>query len=127
MLSRLFTCFPLCADRYIALKVEIGNFIEENQKAGLRNLIAIGAFEIGMENFLYQMAMSFHTKIYMPEPQRKFLGHLVENSKDDTGTQLQRHIVDDQSAMIHVLQVEEISNDVSQFGSDFLFVAETIS
>lgn len=117
MLSRVFHCFPLCTDRNVALKAEIGNFVDTNHTAGLRNLIAVGAFEIGMEGFLYELAISFSTKIYMPENQRKFLDILVEKSQNDPNNicaQLRRLVVDDQKAMIHVLQVEEISNDVSQ-------------
>lgn len=92
-------------DRYIAMKAEIGTFIEENQRVGLRSLIAVGAFEIGMETFLWELAMSFTTKIYMAEPQRKFLDQLVENSRSDPHdmcAQLQRHVVGDRSTMIHV-------------------------
>lgn len=115
MLERVFHCFPLCTDRYVALKAEIGNFIDTNHSAGLRNLIAVGAFEIGMECFLYELAISFSTKIYMPEEQRNFLNRLVEksqNNPNDFCSQLQKHVVDDQSAMIHVLKVQEISNEV---------------
>lgn len=116
MLSRVFHCFPLCTDRYVELKAEIGTFIDTNHTAGLRNLIAVGAFEIGMESFLYELAISFSTKIFMPEDQRNFLDKLVDKSSngDDFCVQLRRHVVDDKSAMIHVLKVEEISNDVSQ-------------
>lgn len=117
MLSRVFHCFPLCSDRYIALKAEIGHFIDENSKAGLRNLIACGAFEIGMERFLFELAMNFNTKIYMPESQRQFLDELIPRSKnaaDNICVRLKELVVDDQSAMIHVLRVQDISNDVSQ-------------
>lgn len=111
-------------DRYMRMKVEIGDFIEENHKAGLRSLIAVGAFELGMEKFLWELAMSFNTKIYMPEPQRKFLQQLVESSanSDDVCVQLQRLVVEDPKAMIHVLQVEEISSEVCQIGIDFYFL-----
>lgn len=126
MLSRVFHCFPLCTDRYVSLKAEIGTFIDANRTAGLRNLIAVGAFEIGMEFFLYELAISFSTKIYMPVEQRQFLHELVkisqeekENGSNDLYAQLERNVVDDQSAMIHVLQVDEISNEVSQTNFDF--------
>lgn len=117
MLSRVFHCFPLCTDRYVALNSEIGSFIDATHKAGLQTLIAVGAFEIGMESFLHELAISFSSKIYMPQEQRNFLNKLVEKSQndpDDVCAQLQRHVVDDQCAMIHVLQVEDISNEVSQ-------------
>ena len=133
MLSRVFHCYPLCTDRYVALKSEIGTFIEFNHRAGLRNLIAVGAFEIGMEQFLYELAISFNTKIYMPEAQRNFLDKLVEKSQNDKEnhtnhlcSELRRHVVDDQSAMIHILQVDEISNDVSQIEFKFFtFIFKT--
>lgn len=119
MLSRVFHCFELCTDRYVALKAEIGNFITTNVAAGLRNLIAVGAFEIGMEAFLYELAICFGQKIYMPEEQRKFLDKLVEKSQNENQpinfcAELRKYVVDDQKAMIHVLKVEEITNDVSQ-------------
>lgn len=120
MLSRVFHCFPLCTDRYVSLKAEIGNFCDANQKAGLRNLIAVGAFEIGMESFLYELAICFNSKIYMPEAQRKFLDQLVAKSPNELLVQLRRHVVDDQKAMIHVLKVDEISNEVSQNSIFFL-------
>lgn len=118
MLSRVFHCYPHCTDRYTALKTEIGSFIDTNKSVGLRNLIAIGAFEIGMELFLYELADSFNTKIYMPQEQRAFLDELVDSSQHENDMtvilrKLRDHVVDDQSAMIHVLKVEEITNEVS--------------
>lgn len=103
----------------MALKAEIGRFIDRNRTAGLRNLIAVGAFEIGMEMFLYELAICFNTKIYMPEEQRTFLDELVEKSQNENQptnfcAELRRYVVDDRSAMIHVMKVEEITNDVSQ-------------
>lgn len=125
MLSRVFHCFPLCTDRYVELKAEIGRFIDTNRTAGLRNLIAVGAFEIGMETFLYELSMCFGTKIYMPEEQREFLDELVanrprnQNHPIDFLAELQRNVVDDQKAMIHVLKVDEITNDVSQIAFSY--------
>lgn len=115
----MFHCYELCTDRYVALKAEIGSFIDRNRTAGLRNLIAVGAFEIGMEMFLYELAICFNTKIYMPEEQRTFLDELVEKSQNENQptnfcAELRRYVVDDRSAMIHMLKVEEITNDVSQ-------------
>lgn len=124
MLSRVFHCFPLCTDRCVALKAEIGRFIDTNQAAGLRNLIAVGAFEIGMEAFLYELGISFGAKIYMPEEQRNFLDELVKNSQNqnnpnDFCAQLRHLVTDDRKAQIHVLKVEEITNDVSHKISRF--------
>lgn len=117
MLSRVFHCFPLCSDRYVALKAEIGHFIDTNRTVGLRSLIAVGAFEIGMEIFLYELAISFSTKIYMPEEQRNFLDQLIEKSRSGDNSmnfcvELRKLVVDDPKAMIHVLKVDEIADHV---------------
>lgn len=78
-------------------------------------MIVAGAFEIGMESFIYKLANNFSLKVHMSTERRAFLDHMVANDDDDTMIQnlLRQTVADPEMAMLHILQVDEISYDVN--------------
>lgn len=115
-MERLFYQFPSNIDRYMALVYELTKFIQDSKKLGLQYMIAVGAFEIGMESFLYDLAVKCSQQIYMNDERREFLATMEPDNISDSFVQNLHHlVVDNASAVIHILNVNEISNEVSLF------------
>lgn len=113
ILSQLFYQYPPCTDRYLDLHNEIYEFIQQSRSNGLHFLIAVGAFEIGMEHFIYELANNFGYKVYMDSERRAFL-RTMDSESDTTIEKLRNLVVDDPNhAQIHILKVDEISYGVS--------------
>lgn len=123
VLSNLYYNFPAITDRYLDLMDEISRFMDKSYSCGLRVLIAIGAFEIGMEFLMYRIAENFGGKIYMTPERCAFLKCMESDDEPDTLIQkLRKQLVPSPTfALIHVLEVEEISMDVRQFMISFHF------
>lgn len=114
VLSGIFYQFPPCIDRYIDLMNEIYDFHEKSRQNGLSHIIAVGTFEIGMEFFLLLLANNFNRKIYMPPDRREFLRRMESGEDSETIVQkLLKEVVEKPSeALIHVVDVDEISQEV---------------
>lgn len=120
---------PKDTDRYVALMSECVKYITQNQSIGLNGIIAIGAFEIGMEYLILQIAETFHLKIWMSERRRQFLDEMMSNgvqadAVDSNGTEIysfdrviselrDKIVINPRKANIHVLDVENIHPNVS--------------
>lgn len=108
----MFYQYPSCTDRYLDLHNEIHEFIEKSRRNGLHFLIAVGAFEIGMEHFIYELANNFGYKMYMNAERQAFL-RTMDTESDALIEKLRNLVVNDpKKAQIHILQVDEISYGV---------------
>lgn len=90
----------------------------KNIECGIRGMIAVGTFEIGMEFLLLHLARSFDLTIWMKAPRREFLKFLTMDhctGTETTSQQLYRRLEmnDPAKAQIHVLDVKNIHRDVS--------------
>lgn len=114
--------FPGDDDRYLDLFNECQRFVLKNDEAGLKGMIAIGTFEIGMEFLLLQLARLFGPTIWMNELRQKFLRLLgmdnCENAKRIVRPLIKCLAKTSSDASIHVLDVHNIHRDV---GSNFNF------
>lgn len=118
MLSSLYYQFPICTDRYTELVLEIGTFIDVRH--GLDHVIAIGAFEIGMEHLIFQLAEHFNAKIHMTAERRRFLENMgLDNDNDLVLQNFRRKLLEHpEEALFHVLHVEEINIEVRALPDD---------
>lgn len=87
-----------------------------NKRIGLRGIIAIGTFEIGMEYLLFWLS-SLYGLIWMDERRRRFLRFLeidkCENTDNIVAPLVTRLAKDSSKAILHVLDVHNINRDVS--------------
>lgn len=116
ILSQLIYQFPTNTDRYRNLMNEVTRFIESNSRnSGRLYLIAVGAFEIGMEYFIYELSQHCRNSVYINHEHRQFLQHMETDDESNTVIQkLRRQLVDvSVLAKIHVFNVDEINEDVS--------------
>lgn len=97
-------------------------FNKKSKENGLTHIVAIGAFELGMESLILLLAVNFGCKVYMSEERREFLKCMDTGEDRDTPIQrlLEKCVDKPINAFIHVLPVEEISMEVSYFNS-YLF------
>ncbi|XP_031627025.1 uncharacterized protein LOC116343223 [Contarinia nasturtii] len=112
ILSRLFYHFkPDGTDRYMDLLIETGEFSKTSKLNGLSHIIAIGAFEIGMESLILRLVASFRCRVYMSKEQRDFLQSMELGDDPDSSIQkLFNTCVDNpKDAFLHVLPVEDIT------------------
>lgn len=94
----------------MALMDEVNTFVDKNH--GLDVVVAIGAFEIGMESLIFELAENFSTRIYMTEERRTFLENMGPVN-DPVICRLRTKLADHpEQALIHVLQVDEINAEV---------------
>lgn len=116
ILSQIFYQFPACTDRYVDLLNEIHIYKSQSEQNGLSYLVAVGAFEIGMEFFILHLASNFNCKVYMSEERCQFLENMDPDNDSDTIQKLKQQIVRcPEQAMIHVFDVDKISQEVRWF------------
>lgn len=116
ILSQLFYQFPACTDRYVDLLNEIHIFKSQSEQNGLSYLVAVGAFDIGMEFFILHLAGNFNCKVYMSEERWQFLENMDPDNDSETIQKLKQQIVRrPEQAMIHVFEVDQISQEVRFF------------
>lgn len=113
---------PIDVDRYIDLKQECLKYITQNRSTGLSGIIAIGAFEIGMESLIVNLAQTFYLKIWMSDDRRAFLDQMLANERKNKRKdvselpiyQMRKLTVSNpRKANIHVIEVENIHVSVS--------------
>lgn len=93
---------------------EVTQFIKDN--SGQLYLIAVGAFEIGMEYFIYELSKHCRNiAVYVDLKRREFMTNMEADGESNTVIQnLSRQLVDvSVLAKIHVFNVDEINADVS--------------
>lgn len=95
---------------------EIHIFKSQSEQNGLSYLVAVGAFDIGMEFFILHLAGNFNCKVYMSEERWQFLENMDPDNDSETIQKLKQQIVRrPEQAMIHVFEVDQISQEVRFF------------
>lgn len=95
---------------------EIHMYKSQSAQNGLSYLVAVGAFEIGMEFFILHLAVNFSCKVYMSEERCQFLENMDPDNDSETIQKLKQQIVQcPEQAMIHVFDVDKISQEVRFF------------
>lgn len=127
ILNQLIYHFPGDDDRYSDLILECYKFVEKNRVAGIQGMIAIGAFDIGMEHLILRLADVFDVSVWLNELRLKFVRFLeidnCDNVKRVIRPLLRRAASTSSEAAIHVLDVANIHQDVSDllFFNNFFF------
>lgn len=127
MLMQTVYQIPIDIDRYVDLLEECAKYDLENQRTGLIGMIAIGAFEIGMESLILRLAQALKFKVWMDTKRCDFLEQMLANEvstdtddiTDLTIHQLRQQVVmNPRKAHIHIMDVENM-----HYGVGFSFIA----
>lgn len=105
-------------DRYVGLIDECTKYHQQNIDVGMLGMIVFGAFMHGMEPLILRIAEMLHMKVFMDLERREFLDRMLDNeiqAEDSVHYRLRERVVDNpRKAHIHILDVDNINETVSQ-------------